>query len=117
MAFKFEDLRVWQKSLDLGKEIRELTNRFPASEKYALNSQIIRAIDSVGLNIAEGSTGQSNAEFKRFLGIGLRSAIEVVACLHIALKNDYIEKDDFNSFYLQTEQLIIQIQALRNSIK
>jgi hypothetical protein len=28
-----------------------------------------RAADSVSLNIAEGSTGQSNAEFSRFLAI------------------------------------------------
>lgn len=43
-----------------------------------------RDADSVVLNIAEGSTGQSKAEYGRFVGIALRSGIEVVACLFIS---------------------------------
>ena len=46
---------------------------------FALTSQIRRAADSVCLNIAEGSTGQSNAEFIRFLRYALRSDVEFVA--------------------------------------
>jgi four helix bundle protein len=56
----------------------------------SLSPQIRRAADSIALNIAEGSTGQSNAEFKRFLGISLRSAIEVIACLHLGKKRNVI---------------------------
>ena len=65
MAFKFEKLLVWQKSVDLSSEIHLLTNNFPKEELYILTSQIKRAADSVSLNIAEGSTGQTNPEFKR----------------------------------------------------
>jgi len=117
MAFKFENLRVWKSSLELGHGIRVMAKTFPKEEKYGLCSQIIRATDSIGLNIAEGSTGQTLPEFKRFLSIALRSAIEVIACLHIALKNVYLTKEEFNQKYEQTESLIIQIQALKNSIK
>ena len=81
MAFKFEKLIVWQKSLDLSDEINQLAKSFPKDELYILASQIKRAADSVSLNIAEGSTGQSNPEFARFLGIALRSNIEVVGCI------------------------------------
>ncbi|MHB1278694.1 MAG: four helix bundle protein [Bacteroidia bacterium] len=116
MAFKFEDLRVWQGALELGSKIRVLTRSFPTEEKYGLSSQIIRATDSIGLNIAEGSSGLSNAEFKRFLNISIRSGIEVIACLHIAKKNDYISSETFSELYKQTEDLIVQIQALRNAI-
>jgi len=56
---------------------------------FSLASQIKRAADSVVLNIAEGSTGQTKPEFKRFLNIALRSAIEVVACLMLAKKEIY----------------------------
>ena len=45
---------------------------------YVLTSQIKRAADSIALNIAEGSTGQSNPEFAKFLGYAIRSGIEVV---------------------------------------
>ena len=67
MAFRFEELRVWQKALRLCNEIDILTETFPRKEMYSLSSQIKRAADSVVLNIAEGSTGQSKPELKRFL--------------------------------------------------
>jgi len=89
MAFKFEKLIVWQKSLDLSDEVNQLTKTFPKDEIYVLASQIKRAADSVSLNIAEGSTGQSNPEFGRFLGIALRSNIEVVSCLYLAQRRGY----------------------------
>ncbi|HRH48167.1 MAG TPA: four helix bundle protein [Panacibacter sp.] len=67
MAFKFEKLIVWQKSLDLSVAVHEVAMKFPKDEMYILGSQIKRAADSVCLNIAEGSTGQSNPEFKRLI--------------------------------------------------
>ena len=81
MAFKFEELRVWELAINLSGEVSKLVRLFPVEEKFVLSSQIQRAADSVALNIADGSTGQSNAEFKKFLGYAIRSAIEVVSCL------------------------------------
>ncbi|WP_449305080.1 four helix bundle protein [Pedobacter petrophilus] len=66
MAFKFEKLKVWQKALDLADEIDKMTKAFPREEMYVLTSQVKRAADSISMNIAEGSTGQSNPEFKGF---------------------------------------------------
>ena len=66
MAFRFEDLQVWQKAIDLDEQINQLTKSFPKDELFILTSQIKRAADSVVLNIAEGSTGQSKAVFKVF---------------------------------------------------
>lgn len=116
MAFKFEGLKVWQRSIDLTGEIAELVETFPKRETYVLSSQIQRAADSVALNIAEGSTGQTNREFKRFLGIAVRSAIEVVCCLHIGKRRGIILKERFEYFYGFMAELIKNIQALRKSI-
>jgi len=71
MGFKFEKLDVWQKLIDLSYHIHILTHSFPKEELYILTSQIKRAADSVALNLAEGSTGQSNAEFKQFIGYAI----------------------------------------------
>jgi four helix bundle protein len=71
MAFKFENLKVWQKAVDLSGLVNEVSKTFPHHELYVLSSQMRRAADSVLLNIAEGSTGQSTPEFKRFLGIAI----------------------------------------------
>lgn len=85
MAFRFEELKVFHAAADLSNKIDIIVDKFPKKELFSLSSQVKRAGDSVVLNIAEGSTGQSRPEFKRFLGISLRSAIEVVACLYLAL--------------------------------
>ena len=117
MAFKFEKLIVWQKSLDLSDEVNQLTKTFPKDEIYVLASQIKRAADSVSLNIAEGSTGQSNPEFGRFLGIALRSNIEVVSCLYLAQRRGYLAKDRFEKIYKMCEEILVMINSLRTSLK
>lgn len=117
MAFKFEGLKVWQRSIELSGEISELTEKFPKKELYVLTSQIQRASDSIALNIAEGSTGQTNPEFRRFLGMALRSAIEVVACLYLARRRKLVTPDEFDHFYQILTDLVKSIQALRNSIR
>ncbi|WP_429263923.1 four helix bundle protein [Mucilaginibacter sp. 3215] len=116
MAFRFEDLQVWQKAMDLDEQINQLTKSFPKEEIYILTSQIKRAADSVVLNIAEGSTGQSKAVFKVFLGYSLRSAIEVVSCLFIAKRRNYITEENFKDLYTDYEVLVKMITALKNSI-
>lgn len=113
---KFEDLRVWQKALNLTVQIHELTRTFPKEELFILTSQIKRAMDSVALNIAEGSTGNSNPEFRKFLSYSTRSAIEVIACLHIAKARELISQEQFDSLYPPLNELIKSIQALKNSI-
>jgi four helix bundle protein len=117
MAFKFENLKVWQASLDLADEIDQLVRLFPKHEVYALSSQIKRAADSVSLNIVEGSTGLSNAEFERFLSIANRSALEVVGCLFLARRRNYIDEENFQKLYNQIETLVRMIQALINTLK
>lgn len=112
MPFKFEKLIVWQKAVDLSTEVHSLTQTFPKEELYVLSSQIKRAADSVSLNIAEGSTGQSNKEFSRFLGYALRSNIEVVGCLFLAKK-----ENKFNHIYNMSEEILVMINGLKKSLK
>ena len=66
MAFKFEKIDVWQEAFRLSNEIDKTAVNFPKHELFSLASQMKRAADSVVLNIAEGSTGQTSAEFKNF---------------------------------------------------
>lgn len=115
MAFKFEDLRVWEMAINLSAEVSKLIKTFPVEERFVLSTQLQRAADSVALNLAEGSTGQSNAEFKKFLGYSIRSGIEVVICLYLDKKRNIINEEDFSRLYASYEGLVIKIQALRNS--
>jgi len=117
MAFKFESLIIWQKAFDLTDGINNQALAFPKHEMFSLASQIKRAGDSVVLNIAEGSTGLSNAEFGRFLTIALRSAIEVVACLMLARKRKYITEDIYIKLYFDYETLSKMITKFRDNLK
>lgn len=117
MAFKFEKLKVWQSAIELSGEISQLTEAFPKKELFILTSQIQRASDSIALNIAEGSTGQTNPEFRRFLSFALRSGIEVVSCIYLAKRRRLIDQNQFDYFYNKLTDLIKGIQALKNSIK
>lgn len=117
MSFKFENLKVWHAALDLADAIDSIAMTFPKHELFSLSSQIKRAADSVSLNIVEGSTGQSDAEFKKFLRYANRSALEVVGGLYLAKRRNYINEEKFQQLYLQTETLVKMIQALINSIK
>lgn len=112
MAFKFEQLRVWQKSLELTYLVDLTTKTFPKEELFILTSQIKRAADSVSLNIAEGSTGQSNKEFVKFLRYALRSNIEVVGCIFIARKRNMISDENFSKIYNLSEEILAMISAL-----
>ncbi|EAY30683.1 four helix bundle protein [Microscilla marina] len=116
MAFKFENLKVWQRALDYTLAIHEVTLGFPKSELSILTRQVKRATDSIALNIAEGSTNQSNAEFGRFLGYAARSGIEVVSCLHIAKKRNLIDQSKFEELYNEITEIIKMIYGLKRSI-
>ena len=117
MSFKFENLIVWQKALDLSEIVNKVTKDFPKEEMYVLTSQIKRAADSVSLNIAEGSTGQSNAEFARFLGIAPRSNIEVVGCIHFAKRRNIISQENYDNIYGKCEEILVMLNSLRKSLK
>ena len=117
MSFKFEKLIIWQKAMDFGEEINLMTSNFPQKEIYNLSSQIMRASDSIALNIAEGSIEQSNAEYNRFLGYSVRSLAEVVTCLHKAKRRNYIEEDEFNKNYDAAFNLMNMMIAFKNKVK
>ena len=117
MSFKFENLIIWQKSMDLDEEMNLLAKRFPKEEIYNLSSQLRRAADSVTLNISEGSILQSNAEYRKFLGYSIRSLAEVVTCLHKAIRREYLPKPDFEKHYKDCYNLMNMTIAFRNRLK
>lgn len=117
MGFKFEKLEVWKLSLEYMDKIYEIAKLLPPREEYNLKTQMIRAATSVSLNIAEGSTSQSDPEFGRFIGLAIRSGVEVVACLHLAKRRRYIDEKNFALAYELSEKMFAKLQALRKKLK
>jgi four helix bundle protein len=118
MAFKFENLDVWQLALEYIDLVYELAEKLPRSEDFNLKSQIIRAATSISLNIAEGSTGQSDAEQNRFLGLAIRSLIETVACLRIIERRNYLSDDKIlSNIDLKAQTLAKKLHTFRKTLK
>lgn len=115
MTYKFEELVVWKLAMKFNSLSYEIADRLPDSEKFNLNSQLRRASTSIALNIAEGSTGQSDAEQSRFLTFAIRSHVEVVACLRLIQKRNYIDKDD--QLIKKFERLGTELFAKLNAFK
>lgn len=103
--------------MDLGEELNLLTADFPKKEMYNLSSQMMRAVDSVALNISEGSIGQSNPEFKKFIGYAIRSLAEVVTCLYKAKRRSYISEEVFNRHYENAFNLMNMMVAFKQKIQ
>ncbi len=116
MSFKFEKLIIWQKAMDFGEVLNEVTDEFPKKEMYNLSSQLMRAVDSIALNISEGSIGQSNPEFKKFTGYSVRSLAEVVTCLHKAKRRKYISQQQFDQHYQESFDLMNMLVAFKKKI-
>lgn len=114
--FKFEKLIIWQKAMELGEEIDQMTMRFPKKENYNLTDQIRRAADSIALNISEGSIVQSKPENRKFLGYSIRSLAEVVTCLHKARRRNYIPAEEFDKYYNFSFNLMNMMIAFRRTI-
>ncbi len=87
----FRDLRVWQKGIELVKEIYKTTQSFPAKEQYGLSSQIQRAAVSIPSNIAEGFRRRFDKEQKQFFNIALGSCAELETQIVIAKELNYID--------------------------
>ena len=117
MSYKFQRLDVYHLALDYVDKVYGLSKNLPDSERFNLQSQLERAATSIVLNIAEGSTGQSNAEQNRFLGLALRSYLETLACLDIVEKQGYRAGDSLATMRDLGHEIFIKLQAFRKSLR
>ena len=117
MAFKFEQLDIWRQSLDYIDTIYDIATHLPEDERFNMRSQVTRAATSINLNIAEGSTGQTDAEQARFLGLALRSLIETVACQHIIHRRRWLTDTTLlRQAYREAGVLAARLQTMRKTI-
>jgi len=108
----FRKLTVWQRSHELTLKVYELSRAFPADEKFGLTSQLRRAAVSVELNLAEGSSRGSDADFRRFVQMALGSASEVECQLLLARDLGFLPTDSHAALEAdlkQTKRMLIRL--------
>lgn len=116
IKFSFENLKVYQKSLDFVDLAYDVAKSFPGSELYNLTSQYKRAAVSVALNVAEGA-GDTNTQFNRFLQIATNSVKECVVCSTIAKRQNYITNEQDEKNRQKLAELSKMISSLKKSLK
>lgn len=114
--FKFEELRVYKEALLLTDQIYDLSKTWPKDEFLGIISQLRRAVVSIALNIAEGSS-RTRKEFRHFLDLARGSCYECVAILTIARNRKYISEDEYRKFYEFCDKLARMINALKTALK
>lgn len=117
ITYKFQNLEIYQLSLEYIDLIYALAEKLPRNEDFNLKSQIIRAATSIALNIAEGSTSQSDAEQARFLGMALRSFIETVGCQDIIERRKYVTGDDLRPSREIGSKLFAKVQSMKRFLR
>ena len=89
----YRDLDIWEKGIEIVKDVYKITENFPNHETYGLASQMQRAAVSAPSNIAEGFRRYHNKEYKQFLHIVLGSCTELETQITIAKEIGYIKEN------------------------
>ena len=113
----YQDLIVWQKSMDLTILIYEHTASFPKEEMYGLISQMRRAAVSISANIAEGQARNSTGEFRQFLGIAKGSLSELETLLILSQKLAFLTKENSEKLLRFSEEINKMLNGLLKSLK
>ena len=73
----YQSLAVWQKAMELAREIYMLTDKLPQKEQFSLADQMRRAAISVPSNIAEGFRRPSKKDYAHFVSMAHGSLSEL----------------------------------------
>jgi four helix bundle protein len=110
----FEELKVWQKAVDLAVKVYEITKNDPFNKDFGLRDQMRRSSVSISSNIAEGDQLDSDKSSIRHFKIAKGSSAELYTQSIISNRIGYLSKPDFE--YLKNESLEI-LGMLTNLIK
>ncbi len=89
----FKKLVIWQKGMELVRDVYNASSFFPKEEMYGLRSQAIRSAVSIPTNIAEGSAKKSDKDYRRYAEIALGSAFELETHLLIVQQQRWFPND------------------------
>jgi four helix bundle protein len=115
----FEDLLVWQKSMEIVKQIYLISTDSNLCKDFALRDQLRRAALSIPPNIAEGFERYSKKEYLNFLNFAKGSAGELRSLLLVASEIGYLDpikhNELRNSILEISRYLSNHIKSLRKS--
>jgi len=106
--FRFEDLRIYHKSLDYVKWVYSAVADFPVAEKSELGNAFIKASTNIAVFIAEGS-GRNKSQFIYYLKMSKSSVRECVVLTTIAHQNGLLsieKEEESRNFLIEISKMV-----------
>ena len=112
----FENLKVYRLSEELADLVWKIAIKWDLFPRDTVGKQLVRAADSVGANIAEGSGRGSHKDNRRFVRTGRGSLYETQHWLRRAYRRDLLTNDQVTDLKQIVENLAPMLNAYLNSI-
>lgn len=116
VKFRFQDLRIWQLSIEIADKLFDIADNLEERKLYRFAEQLRGAGMSMSNNISEGSGSDSNKEFKRFLNIARRSTFENANILILLLKRNLISNEQMDQLLNDLDSLCRQITSFQKTL-
>ena len=112
----YKNLKVYQTSKILVKEVYLLMKKFPSEERYALCDQLRRSVISVPSNIVEGLSRTSDKEKHNFLNIAYGSLMEALCQMDLSADLGYITEEELRTVEFRAVELIRMLKGMMRNL-
>jgi four helix bundle protein len=112
----FENLRVYELSEQLADQVWEIVLGWNSFARDTVGKQLVRATDSIGANVAEGTGRGTYADNRRFVKIARGSLNETKHWLRRAYRRKLLSTKPVNSLKPLTDELAPKLNAYLKSI-
>lgn len=113
---RFQELLVYQLAEELADAVWDIVRRWDVLPRDTVGKQLIRAADSIGANIAEGSGRHSHNDNRRFVRIARGSLLETQHWLRRAYRRNFLSPDQTAALHATLEKLAPSLNAYMKSI-
>ena len=115
--FRFEDLKIWEKSVSVADKLFTVADELERKKLYRFAEQLRGATISISNNIAEGSGSNSRKEFVQFLNFARRSCFENANMVIIFEKLGYMRTQLKKDILTELEDLCRMISAFIKTLR
>jgi len=113
---EFEDLRVYRLAENLADQLWEIVSRWPNLPRDTVGKQLVRAVDSIGANIAEGAGRGTFQDNRRFVRIARASLNETKHWLRRAYRRQLLSAAQTDALRQIVDELAPRLNAYLRSI-
>jgi four helix bundle protein len=108
----FEELKVWQKAVDLAVKVYEITKKDPFNKDYGLRDQMRRSSVSISSNISEGDQLDSDKSSIRYFRIAKGSTAELFTQTIISFRIGYLDKENYYFLKKECQEILAMLTNL-----